>query len=91
MKLLKVGNGKYVNSERITYIEAKKRDKVIIQFHNEVTAGGIGIPTSYLELKGTEAEDFLRWLDTHSESALTCQNVKMSASYTNPYEHRFAL
>ena len=67
MKLLKVGNGKYVNTERITYIEAKKRDKVIIQFQNEVTAGGIGIPTSYLELKGAEAEDFLRWLDAHSE------------------------
>ncbi|MFC1633921.1 hypothetical protein ACFL5Z_03700 [Planctomycetota bacterium] len=68
MKLLKVGNGKYVNTERITYIEAKKRNKVIIQFQNEVTAGGIGIPTSYLELKGPEAEDFLRWLDAHSES-----------------------
>ncbi len=70
MKLLKVGDGKYVNTERITYIEAKKRDKVIIQFQNEVTAGGIGIPPSYLELKGAEAEDFLRWLEAHSES--TC-------------------
>ena len=70
MKLLKVGNGKYVNTERITYIEAKKPDKVIIQFQNEVTAGGIGIPPSYLELKEAKAEDFLRWLDTHSEE--TC-------------------
>lgn len=68
MKLLKVGDGKYVNTERITYIEAKKRDKIIIQFQNEVTAGGIGIPPSYLELKGAEAEDFIRWLDTYSES-----------------------
>ena len=68
MKLLKVGDGKYVNTERITYIEAKKRDKVIIQFQNEVRAGGIGIPPSYLELKGSEAENFLRWLETHSES-----------------------
>ena len=67
MALLKVAEGKYVNTERITYVEAKKRDKVIIQFHNEVTAGGIGIPPSYLELKGTEAEDFLRWLETNSE------------------------
>ena len=49
MKLLKVANGKYVNTERITYIEAEKPDKVIIQFQNEVTAGGIGIPPSYLE------------------------------------------
>jgi len=67
MKLLKVGNGKYVNTERITYVEAKKRDKVIIQFHNEVSTGGIGIPASYLELKGSEAEQFLRWLDSQAE------------------------
>jgi hypothetical protein len=67
MKLLKVGNGKYVNTDRITYVEAKKRDKVIIQFHNRLSTGGIGIPSSYLELKGPEAEDFLRWLETNSE------------------------
>lgn len=67
MRLLKVGDGKYVNTERITYIEAKKRDKVIIQFQNEAAAGGIGIPASYLELKGPEAEDFLRWLESNSQ------------------------
>ena len=68
MKLLKVGSGKFVNPERITYIEAKKRDKIIIQFQNEVSAGGLGIPTSYLELKGEDAELFLRWLDANSEA-----------------------
>jgi len=68
MKLLKVGNGRYVNTDRITYIEAKKRDKVIIMFQNEVSGGGIGMPPSYLELKGSEAEDFLRWLEANSES-----------------------
>ena len=68
MKLLKVGNGKYVNTDRITYIEAGKRDKVTIMFQNEVSGGGIGIPRSYLELKGAEAEDFLRWLDTNSQT-----------------------
>ncbi len=36
MKLLKIAPDKYVNTERITYIDAKKRDKVIIQFQNEV-------------------------------------------------------
>ncbi len=68
MKLLKVGNGKYVNTDRITYIEAGKRDKVTIMFQNEVSGGGIGIPRSYLELKGSEAEDFLRWLETNSQA-----------------------
>ncbi len=66
MKLLRVAEGKYVNTERITYI-AKRKDKVIIQFQNEVSAGGIGIPTSYLELKGEEAERFLRWLEANAE------------------------
>lgn len=67
MKLLRVAPGKYINTERITYIEAKKKDKVIIQFQNEVTAGGIGIPSSYLELKGPEAETFLQWLEANAE------------------------
>ncbi|MBN1975155.1 MAG: hypothetical protein JW787_16045 [Sedimentisphaerales bacterium] len=67
MKLLKVGNGKYVNTESITYIEAKKQDKVMIQFQNEVSPGSIGIPSSYLELKGSEAEDFIRWLENNAD------------------------
>ena len=67
MALLKVAPDKYVNTERITYIEAKTRDKVIIQFQNEVYAGGIGIPPSYLELKGTEAQTFLQWLEMNTE------------------------
>ena len=70
MKLLKVGNGKYVNTERITYIEAKKHDKVIIMFQNEVDAGGLGIPSTYLELRGHEAEDFIRWLEINSDSTI---------------------
>ena len=68
MKLLKVGNGKYVNTERITYIEAKKHDKVIILFQNEVTTRGIGIPSSYLELTGAEARNFLHWLESNSDN-----------------------
>ncbi len=70
MKLLKVGNGKYVNTERITYIEAKKRDKVIIQFQNDVTPATIGVPSSFLELKGPEAEDFIQWLENNSDSTI---------------------
>lgn len=67
MELLKVSDGKYINTERVTYIEARKADKVIIQFQNDVSAGGIGIPSSYLELKGTEARQFVQWLDSHAE------------------------
>ena len=67
MKLLRVASGKYVNTERITYVEAVKRDKVIIQFQNEISAGGIGIPPSYVTLKGPEAETFLQWLEANAE------------------------
>ena len=67
MKLLKVAPDKYVNTERITYIEAVKSDKVLIQFQNEVSAGGIGIPPSYLTLKGPEAQTIIQWLETNSE------------------------
>ena len=68
MKLLKVGADKYVNTERITYIHAKKRDKVLIQFQNEVNAGGLGIPPSYLEVTGQDAEDLIRWLESNAET-----------------------
>ena len=67
MELLKVAEGKYVNTERITYVEAKRHDKVIIMFQNEVSAGGIGIPTSYLVLKGPDAEEFIRWLENNAD------------------------
>ncbi len=67
MKLLKVADGTYVNTDRITYIEAKRRDKVIIQFHNEVSTGGIGVPPSFLVLKGSDAEEFIRWLENNAD------------------------
>jgi hypothetical protein len=67
MALLNVGVGKYVNTDRITYISAKKRDKVIIMFQNELSTGGMGIPPSYLEVKGDEAVRLLRWLEANSE------------------------
>ncbi|MBI9017302.1 MAG: hypothetical protein JEZ07_08595 [Phycisphaerae bacterium] len=69
MKLLKIGNGKYINTERVTYIEAKKSDKVIVQFQTEVDCGGCGRPASFIELKGSEAEHFILWLDTNSEQS----------------------
>ena len=68
MNLLKVGADKYVNAERITYIHAKKSDKVIIQFQNEVYGGGIGLPSSFLEVKGNDAEDLIQWLEANAKS-----------------------
>ena len=67
MKLLKVGDGKYINPEGVTFIQAKRPDKIIIQFQSEVSCGSIGIPSSYLELRGSEAENFLLWLEANSE------------------------
>lgn len=67
MSLLNIGGGKYINTDRITYIKAKRRDKVYVMFQNEVSAGGIGIPTSYLEVKGDDAERLLRWLEANTE------------------------
>ena len=55
MKLLKVGDGKYVNTERITYIKARKPDNVIIQFQTDVEVETKAVSSSYLELKGSEA------------------------------------
>ena len=67
MKLLKIADDKYVNTERITYIDVKRSNKVIIQFQNDVSAGGIGIPPSYLEIKGPDAEYLIQWLEANSQ------------------------
>ena len=70
MKLLKVGNGKFVNTDRITYIEARKQDKVVIMFQNEPATGTSAVPASFLELKGIEAENFIQWLENNTDSAI---------------------
>ena len=67
MNLLEVGDGKYVNTERITYIHAVKKDKVIIMFQNEVFPGSGGIPATFLKIKGAEAEKLIQWLQTNAE------------------------
>jgi hypothetical protein len=41
---------------------------VLIQFQNEVTAGGLGIPPSYLEVTGQDAENLIRWLEANAET-----------------------
>lgn len=68
MKLLAVGDGKYVNTERVTYMDVIRRDKVVIQFQNEVSAGGVGIPASYLVVKGPDAERLAQWLQSSAEA-----------------------
>ena len=68
MQLIKVADDTYVNMEQVTYIKAKKRDKITIMFH-ENSAGGLGMPSTYVELKGADAEMFLRWLERNAESA----------------------
>jgi hypothetical protein len=67
MSLLNIGGGKYINLDRITYIKAKSRDKVRVMFQTEVSCGGIGIPASYLEVRGDDAERLLRWLETNAD------------------------
>ncbi len=67
MSLLNIGGGKYINPDRITYIKAKRRDKVFVMFQTEVSCGGIGIPPSYLEVKGDDAERLLNWLEANAE------------------------
>ena len=67
MNLLNIGGGKYINPDRITYIKVKKRDKVYIMFQNEVSTSGIGIPSSYLEVKDDDAERLIRWLEANTE------------------------
>jgi len=67
MSLLNIGGGKFINTDRVTYIKAKSRDKVYVMFQTDFSTGGMGIPSSYLEVKGDDAERLLRWLEANTE------------------------
>ena len=62
MKLLKVADSKYVNTDNIAYVEVKRRDKVMIQFNSGDTHC-----QPYLLLKGSDAEQFIRWLESNAD------------------------
>ena len=70
MCIVKIGEGVYINVERVTFVTKGRKDKIVVHFSvgSGEYSGGVN---TRLELKGQEAANFLRWLDANSEKATT--------------------
>ncbi len=65
MNIVKVSDGKYINVDRVTFVEPKRRGQLVVHFS---VAGGDWVDSSCtLKLEQEEAAIFLRWLDGHSQ------------------------
>jgi hypothetical protein len=66
MTIVKVGIERYINVDRMTYVEPGRKGRLTVHF--DVGGGDIGGPHCLLALEGDEAEDFKRWLDGQSQN-----------------------
>ena len=67
MTIVKVSERTYINIAQMTYVEEGRKESIVVHF--DVGGGDIGGPRCSVNLKGHEAQNFLRWLDTNSENA----------------------
>ncbi|MEJ2650055.1 MAG: hypothetical protein P8016_16795 [Sedimentisphaerales bacterium] len=63
MLIFKIAEGKYINADRMTFVEPHRRGQLIVHF--AVGGGDIGGPECRMKLGPQEAERFIRWLDSH--------------------------
>lgn len=65
MLVVRVGNGKYINADRMTYVEPGHKGTLVVHF--DVGGGDIAGPACRVKLEQQEAEQFARWLDHRNE------------------------
>lgn len=61
MTIIKVGADKYINVDRITYVEPGRKGKLVVHF--AVGGGEISGPDCRMKLEQDEAERLRQWLD----------------------------
>jgi hypothetical protein len=61
MTIIKVGTDKYINVDRMTYVEPRRGGRLVVHF--DVGGGDVAGPTCCMKLDENEAELFKRWLD----------------------------
>ncbi len=64
MAIVKVGDDKYINVDRMTYAEPGRKGKLVVRF--DVGGGDIAGSACRLTLDQDEAERFRQWLDSRS-------------------------
>ena len=67
MTIIKVGVDKYINVDRITYVEPARKARLIIHF--AIGGGDVAGPSCQVKLDEAEANVVRRWLDDHSQNA----------------------
>ena len=61
MTIIKVGTDKYINVDRMTYVEPARKARLVVHF--DVGGGDVAGPSCRMSLDENEAELFRRWLD----------------------------
>lgn len=64
MTIIKVGDDKYINVNRMTYVEPGRKGRLVVHF--DVGGGDVAGPDCRMTLEQDEAERFRRWLDSQS-------------------------
>ena len=64
MTVVKLSDSKYINVDRMTYVESKRRGRMVVHF--DVGGGDIAGPSCNVTLEEDEAERFKQWLDARS-------------------------
>jgi len=67
MTIVQVGDGKYINVDRITYVEPGRKGR--LEVHFDVGGGDVAGPKCRMTLESDEADILLRWLDARSRES----------------------
>ncbi len=67
MTIIKVGGDKYINVDRMTYVEPARKGRLVVHFG--VGGGAGGGPSCRMKLDENEAELFKRWLDGRNQDS----------------------
>ncbi|MCK4293885.1 MAG: hypothetical protein KAY65_11860 [Planctomycetes bacterium] len=67
MLIAKIADGKYINVDRMTYVEPQRKGQLTVHF--AVGGGDVAGPSCRMKLEQEEAERFIRWLDSHNQSS----------------------
>jgi hypothetical protein len=67
MNIIKVGDDRYINVDRMTYVEPKRKGGLVVHF--EVGGGDIAGLSCRMTLEKNEAELFKQWLDGRNQNS----------------------
>lgn len=66
MMIVKVAEGKFINVDRMTYVEPYKKGQAIVHF--AVGGGEFTESSCNMKLEQQEAEHFVQWLESHQST-----------------------